>query len=169
LFHIGDIFQAGFTDDLIDLWDIELSQEKFVRIERNNFLIFNDFRTMNLRYVPEQYLFVTFLAKHKIHVSLDYCCEMSWEKALLSESLIAKNFKILTIDELGIHLPVRLIVEKLPLTVYQSSTLDNFSTNPAQKKLKRMIYKHRWRLIRKFLRSPSLWVDFFKKVIPKSN
>ncbi|MFN4003715.1 MAG: WavE lipopolysaccharide synthesis family protein [Hylemonella sp.] len=163
LFHIGDIFQVGKTDDLLSLWDIPLASElEIMHWRTGHFDIFNDMRSWKFRYTPEQYIFIAFLAKHQIDASLQYCCEMDWQKASLSESLIAKNFRICTVEELGINIPSRLLIYMRSQDCYNQATLDNHSKKKTEMEFKGMIRRRKWRLIRKFIKSPNLWIEFLK-------
>lgn len=165
LFHIGDIFQVGRTEDLIDLWDIPLAPEPETSLwqERHGaYSLFNDWPQYNPRYVPEQYIFIAFLHKHNIDVRLKYCRELDWRKACLSEELIAKNFQVFTFDELGISIPPRLLLLMDPESVYQQATLDDYSTERAERLYKGMIRRRKWRMIRRFIKSPRRWLDPIK-------
>lgn len=160
LFHIGDIFQLGRTEDLLDLWTIPLIQEQEASGRHgSHFNIFNEFKHWPFRYVPEQHIFIAYLAKHKIDASLQYCCQMDWRKASISEALIAKNFKLYTSEELGINIPSRLLIHMRSQDVYEQQTLDNYSPEAVENNFKRMIRRRKRRLIRRFLLSPKDWLD----------
>ncbi len=169
LFHIGDIFQVGRTSDLQELWDIPLMPEGEMRNwTGGGFHLFNDLRHWKVRYAAEQYIFIAFLAKNQIDASLQYCCEVELDKACLSEDLIASNFQIYTVDELGINIPSRLLVNMRSQDVYEKSTLENYSRDKSRRELKSAIRRRKWSLFRKFIKSPRLWLDYLKSHFRKS-
>lgn len=170
LFHIGDIFQIGNTSDLKDLWDIPLMPDREIENwTAGRFHLFNDLPFSNSRYAPEQYIFIAFLAKRQIDASLQYCCEMELSKACLSEGLIAKNFQIYTVDELGINIPSRLLIYMRSQDVYDKATLENYSPQKTEKQFRGMIRRRKWRLIRQFIKSPRLWMEFLKSQLQRSS
>lgn len=169
LFHIGDIFQAGNTSDLKDLWDIPPMPDREMQDwTTGRFQIFNDLRFWKFRYAPEQYIFIAFLAKRQIDASLQYCCEMDLSKACLSEALIAQNFQIYTVDELGINIPSRLLIYMRSQDVYDKATLENYSPGKTERQFRGMIRRRKWRLIRHFIKSPRLWIEFLNSQLQRS-
>jgi hypothetical protein len=161
LFHIGDIFQIGKTKDLQDLWSIPLAPEpETSRWNLGKFSIFNECPELMMRYVPEQYIFVAFLAKHNIDASLIYPCELDLEKSVLSELLISENFSIFTYEELGLRIPERLLTDMHPRDIYDKNTLKKANPISARKELKRKIFNKKLLLIRRFVNSPKMWKDF---------
>lgn len=167
LFHIGDIFHFGKTCDLLNLWDIPLTPEPETSSWNvNRFNIFNEFHSYKPRYTPEQYIFIAFLNKYKINISLDYCCEINFQKLRCSETSIANNFDIFSLEELGINIPSRLVIEMRSTDIYTRTLLNSISQNTVNwKHAKGMIRRRKWRLIRSFMKNPILWVSFFKNRI----
>ncbi len=70
LYHISDLFQVGYADDLKDLWDIPLQPEpQTTRAYPYNILFLNNpFRTNKYsnRFAPEQYIWYAFTKKKRV-------------------------------------------------------------------------------------------------------
>jgi hypothetical protein len=113
LFHLGDLAMFGRTDDLRDLWDIELAREDDVvgwvpraGVPRRS--RFTHYSTMQSRYVEEQHVWTSFLRKRGAAFSLRFPWEFTRELAEASELSLINNFVVVGAEEFGIHLPARL-------------------------------------------------------------
>lgn len=95
LFYFIDWFQFGLREDLINLWDIPTTRQKY----GNNF----DSRVANYftEPLPEQYIWSEFLLKH---ISFDFKekCQYSNELYDISEGSIINNVKQMDLKKFGI-------------------------------------------------------------------
>jgi hypothetical protein len=96
-FHPGDWFFFGETQDVRDIWDIPLSPEP----DFTNWFVgrprpLNDqWPTHMSRYMPEQYIWLSFLRKHR-EVHCDYQWDLSAETILNTEKSFAGNLILIS-------------------------------------------------------------------------
>ena len=170
LFHIGDIFQIGRTADLQRLWNIPLAPEPDTsEWLKGKWRLYNSFPQNNVRYAPEQYIWIAFLKKHLSDISLDYSSEITIEKYILSEESIAGNFKLLTQQELGIHIPGRMIEQGDLSSVYTSLDLEKIvAQGPDLQLIKEFVQKRKRKMLIKFLTRPEKWKTLISKVFERA-
>ncbi|PHK31771.1 hypothetical protein VF12_27665, partial [Nostoc linckia z15] len=106
-FHVSDCFQVGNLSDLQDLWNIPLAPEpdttRYFQ-DRSRPFIFTYSTDYLLRYVPEQYIWITFLKKKYGQISLDYHSDINLRNFFTSELSIVNNFIILDALDLGVYI-----------------------------------------------------------------
>jgi len=119
LFHPSDIFQFGAREDLLKLWDLPLAPEpETARWLEARPRPVPDYRPNELhRYTPEQYIWISCLARHGIDVQMDHPYQLSAGDLARSELSLANNFLFAEPRRLGIRLPGRLRVID-PFSVY---------------------------------------------------
>ena len=109
LYHISDLFQVGYTQDLLDLWDIPLQPEPETTraFPYNTLFINNPFRTnkYNMRFAAEQYIWYAFAKKKNLNLSLRYFCQTPVSIISASVLSIIDNFIIASPEQLGILIP----------------------------------------------------------------
>ena len=93
-FHPSDFAFFGKTADLLDLFDIPLMTEAEARWDKDNFY--------HNRYVPEQYLFVNFLKKHK-EIGFRQYNDSSAKNIEESERYLAANLILLNFKQFNLH------------------------------------------------------------------
>lgn len=91
LFHPSDISFFGYTNDLINYFDIPLMGELDAYFDSNN----NFFN----RYVPEQYIFVNFLRKNKMNIYFHYYNDISTLNILETKKYFLSNFIFLNFEQ----------------------------------------------------------------------
>lgn len=156
LFHPGDIFQFGRTEDLLDLWQIPLSNFAPSRTGFKSWLLNNPIFKAR-RYVPEQYIWVSFLRKASLSADIGFPLDFELEQFSMSEQSIAQNFIIKTYDELGLHIPSRLLGSDVR-SVYTASDLDRILKFGPRNSMARKEFLRRYRreILRRILR-PRHW------------
>jgi len=109
LYHPSDIFHFGTHGDMLRCWDIPLAPAEETVAWRNNCenRPWYDKRWPTVRYVPEQYLWITALRKAGHPDALDYCQQMSRQMLERSELSIVNNFAIIPERSLGVVVPSR--------------------------------------------------------------
>ena len=102
-YHVCDWFFFGLKSDLLDLFDIPLFPEPlYTRWYEHRPKPVNDFDPTNYcRYMPEDYLWSTFLKKHK-NIAHEYYSHISSAIIGESERFLANNVVILPDAYLGI-------------------------------------------------------------------
>ncbi len=103
-FHPSDLFFFGLTKDLINLWDIPLSD-----LEEND-LYFKNREDIGgkadySRYTPEQYIWVSFLKKNLISLHFEHYRDTSNDNIVISEKTLAQNLIIAEPEAIGIASP----------------------------------------------------------------
>jgi len=107
LFHVGDIFHFGLTQDLINLWDIPHVPRAYIS-EWGSYCkkpIVNFTGGSFFRYIEEQYIWLSCLKKNGYDVDIDYPWHMTEKLLQISECSILGNFVICEIDEIGLCVP----------------------------------------------------------------
>ena len=122
LFHIGDIFQSGLRDDLLDLWDIPLSPgdqghslADALRRASPPALVFS---VRNFSHYEEQYIWLSLLAKKGVPATLVYPFDATADLVRRSELSIANNFVIAGPEQLGLVLMSRVMRLGDPYSTY---------------------------------------------------
>lgn len=109
LFHMSDLFQVGYTADLLDLWDIPLQPEPETTraFPYNTGFINNPFRdnTWNTRFTPEQYIWYAYAKKKGLNLDIKYFYQTPINIISLSLLSIIDNFIIASPEQLGILIP----------------------------------------------------------------
>jgi hypothetical protein len=109
LYHISDLFQVGFADDLRDLWDIPLQPEPETTraFPYNTLFINNPFRTYkySMKFAAEQYIWYAFAKKKGLNLGIKYYCQTPIGITYLSLVSIIDNFIVASPEQLGIVIP----------------------------------------------------------------
>jgi hypothetical protein len=109
LYHISDLFQVGYTDDLLDLWDIPLQPEPETTRAYPSppFFLNNPFRDFKYsnRFAAEQYIWYAFTKKKGLNLDIRYICHIP--PGIITPSILSiiDNFIIGTPSQLGIVVP----------------------------------------------------------------
>jgi NAD-dependent dihydropyrimidine dehydrogenase PreA subunit len=110
LFHPSDWIHFGTREDVLNYWDIPLSEEPehslYLRRhpERHESPINNDFRTYWTRWCAEQYIYVSFLRKNGVIVPADNRTCWNDELCDLYRRTLVNNFVVL---DYGMQLTVK--------------------------------------------------------------
>jgi hypothetical protein len=104
-FHISDWVHFGLTEDLLNIWDIPLQNEPgssryFLNKKRP---IFDPVPSWLFQYIPEQYIWTTFLRKNGIYFDFKYFTDISPKNLMLSELSFANNIIIVDYEKFGIE------------------------------------------------------------------
>ena len=104
LYHPGDFFNFGLTSDLLAIWDIKLQPKSYSRwflfVEKDP-LSFDD--GSDIRYYPEQYIWLKFLEKHGKQVSFDHASDFSERELERSERSLVNNLVFQTPEQCGVR------------------------------------------------------------------
>lgn len=103
-FHPSDWFFFGLREDLLAIWDIPLAQEPEMSqwFETHPRPVPDLFPHLLLRYLPEQYIWITFLSKF-IKIGLAFPWERSLRAIDISEQSFANNLVFLEPQRIGIR------------------------------------------------------------------
>lgn len=103
-FHISDWVQFGLTEDLLNLWDIELQKEPDMsRYFLNKPKPENDKnKTWLFKYIPEQYITISCLLKNKIDLDCSFYSDLSDKNKDLTYLFFANNLVIMNYKNYGI-------------------------------------------------------------------
>jgi len=153
LFHPGDLFHFGLTEDLLRLWDIPHAKREYIsnwqESQRRPLISFtgNSF----FRYLEEQYIWITCLRKHGYSIDINFPWEMNHELVELSERSILQNFQILDNDAIGLWIPwstlffgVNKIYSKDEID-YLSEIYSKNATESIRKRIRRILWNQRIR------------------------
>lgn len=104
LFHVSDWVFFGLAEDVQNIWDIPLQPEpKFSRyFEKRKRPKTDPIPSWLFKYIPEQYIWVTFLRKNGEKIKFDYFSDVSEKATNLSELSFANNVIILNYEDYGI-------------------------------------------------------------------
>lgn len=103
-FHMSDWVQFGLTDDLLNLWDIEIQKEPdmsryFLDKQKPQ----NDKnKTWLFKYIPEQYIAISCLKKNNIEFNCSWYSDLTAENLNLTKLFFANNFLILDYEKYGV-------------------------------------------------------------------
>lgn len=113
LYHISDLFMAGYTADLLNLWDIPLQPEpETTRAFDYKKQFANDPYRKNqykMRYASEQYIWYAFAKKMGLDLSLRYYCEIPTDRIKKAIASTIDNFVVASPQQLGLVFPDRLL------------------------------------------------------------
>ena len=112
LYHMSDLFQVGYADDLRELWNIPLQPEPETTraFPYQTGFLNNPFKssTWNMRFTPEQYIWYAFAKKKGLDLSMKYYYQVPVRVTFLSLLSIIDNFIIASPQQLGIYMPERI-------------------------------------------------------------
>lgn len=105
-FHISDWVQFGYKEDLLELWNIPLANEKEIAnyfgkhslVSEHTWHIFRDFRH---QYCAEQYIWIEFLKKH-MPVNFKHMFDSTNENIKQTEETFLNNILPLSEKQFGI-------------------------------------------------------------------
>lgn len=104
LYHPGDFFYFGLTEDLLAIWDIPLQPKSFSRWflgTEKDLLTFDD--KSDIRYYPEQYIWMQFLEKFGCTLNKEHASDFSVSELEKSEKSIANNLVLVSDRRLGLR------------------------------------------------------------------
>jgi len=101
-FAICDWFWAGRTEDLLDIWDINLMPEEWFRYFGEQEIMSKHNSRYLSKYFPESYITSSFIRK-KRELEFEDSFDISQNNIELSEEIIANNFIIKSNWQLGIQ------------------------------------------------------------------
>ena len=90
-FHLGDLVFFGLTEDLYNLFDIDLvSEDEANYFDNDNY---NPAQWLS-RFVPEQHIFLKFMRKNQININCDHYYDLGdrQENIILTHQLFVNNF-----------------------------------------------------------------------------
>ncbi len=152
---MGDLFMAGLTQDLQNLWNLPLVVDFDVKRSLKE-KIFNKYP---VRVTTEQYLWLKFLEKQNSDAYLDYVEDVDIKRYIESELSLARNFEIKTYQQLGLVIPPRLLQNGGVESVYIQSDFDRvLSLGSDISTAKKIFGKQDRKAILRFLRSPKSWL-----------
>lgn len=101
-FHFSDWVQFGTTEDLLNLWDIPPQPEEFNHhFSKTNRPEIDPTPSRTLRYIPEQYIWKTFLEKNGAELFFDHfsdCRDIAASEKSFAENLIIVDYEDFGID-----------------------------------------------------------------------
>lgn len=148
-FHISDWAYFGYKEDLLDLYDIPLTEEpEFSQWFLTRCKPFFDIEPHRLwKMPPEQYVTSSFLKKH-IPLSLEHTADTSNDNMAWSEQLLVNNFLVLDQTQFSLislkYVNFQLLFEPLlsRTAILYSTWLDNYCDHMSfSKKGLRIKYK----------------------------
>lgn len=103
-FHVSDWFFFGLRQDILNIFEIELQADEE---NMNWFSPFNRPKldpvpTWNFRYIPEQYIWTSFLRKNGEKFKFDFFSDVTGFNIMLTELSFANNLIILDYENSGI-------------------------------------------------------------------
>ncbi|MDB4916573.1 MAG: WavE lipopolysaccharide synthesis [Gemmatimonadetes bacterium] len=102
-FHPSDWFQFGVREDLLDLWNIPLAPRDMIRwFDTHSRPEGDRERWASYRFTAEQWVWLSFLRKHG-DVTLAHKLDASAGSIALSETVLANNLVIASLDAIGIR------------------------------------------------------------------
>lgn len=104
LYHVSDWFFFGLAEDVKNIWDIPLQEEPFSTrffVNRNRPPI-DPIPSWLFRYIPEQYIWISFLKKNNQNFKFDYFSDISEDNFRMSELSFANNVVIVNYEQCGI-------------------------------------------------------------------
>ncbi|MEI0799674.1 WavE lipopolysaccharide synthesis family protein [Brachyspira intermedia] len=102
-YQVSDLISFGFTQDLINLYDIEL-----IKVDESYIYSYDKNRT---KYNPEQYIFIKCLEKNGKEAKSKYVDDITNESIVETERYFASNFILLNINEYNIKLPKKILFD----------------------------------------------------------
>jgi hypothetical protein len=107
IFHIGDFFYFGLTNDLRRLWDIDAAPLKLA-IWRRLYPAPGKFSRAEEKIAAEQFLLLSFARKVGVDSDPQFCADITLSSYLQSESFLQENFWFLPTKKIGLELPAHL-------------------------------------------------------------
>lgn len=155
LFHIGDLFMAGLTDDLKNLWSLPLVTDFDVKSSFRTRI----FNTLPVRVTAEQYLWLAFMNKNNSDAYLDFVEDIDLKRFVQSETSLALNFEVKTAEELGLSLPSKFFENGDINSVYSQSDFNKIISNGTNiAAVKKYCRRRNRNAILKFLANPRKWI-----------
>jgi hypothetical protein len=101
-YHPGDWFFLGLKEDLLDLFDIPLCPESCVHYLLKNYITPASWAPWEThRWYPEMYLWVTYLQKKGVPVTIQHCFDTRRENDRPSLQSLVNNFLLLDYEQLS--------------------------------------------------------------------
>ncbi len=103
-FHVSDWFFFGLREDLLNIFDIDLQVDS----ENDSFFTgtnrpkLDPIPTWKFRYIPEQYIWISFLKKNGLEFKFDYFTDISNYNIMVTELSFANNLIISDYEESGV-------------------------------------------------------------------
>lgn len=147
LYHISDLFQIGLTEDLMNLWDIDIQPEpETTRAFPYSKNIWNDpFRRnkYKMKYASEQYIWFAFTKKVKLDLSLKYFSHVPIRLINKATISIIDNFIILSPEQIGLYIPERLIHGEKKLYTFKEwfNLYNDICVNKSKLRLIKLVLK----------------------------
>lgn len=101
-FHFSDWIQFGTTEDLLNLWEIPLQPDEFNHyFSKTNRPELDPIPSKTFKYIPEQYIWKTFLEKNGASLAFDHFSDCRDIRS--SENSFAQNLIIIDYEDFGIN------------------------------------------------------------------
>lgn len=118
-FHPCDFFMFGLSEDVLDLWDIPLQPKIYSRWTVHLPVFMGGYTNLSdVRYFPEQYLWLSWLQKHGVSPNVRYYADVDDELIETSEQSFASNIVIADAKAVGISWLKQSIEIKEAVTFY---------------------------------------------------
>lgn len=103
-FHPSDWFFFGRTEDVVAIWDVPLADEPFMSrwFEHHPRPKHDPYPFLLCRYLPEQYLWTSFLRKY-LEIDFDYFCQTSRDVIVNSERSLVGNLVMGSPEQLNVQ------------------------------------------------------------------
>ena len=151
LFHMSDLFQVGYTEDLLDLWDIPLQPEPQTTraFPYNTSFINNPFKVnyWNMQFTPEQYIWHAFAKKRGLNLDIKYFYQIPIRIISLSLLSVIDNFIIASPEQLGILVPESITRKFNPGFLYTHEKWKKLYVEFCIKKSRVQLKKHAYLVI----------------------
>lgn len=127
LYNLSDIVQFGKKEDILNLWNRDLIDEKELKYSKIPQFFFNDFSYYGLKMCPEQALMIGWLNFHGHNIDLPYASYISRKGFYLFELSLSTNFNTLNWEQTDILYPERFLSNPVVLNryVYQAEEIND--------------------------------------------
>ena len=104
LFHVSDWCFFGLREDVLNIFDIPLAPEPMTSryFENKPRPKYDPIPSWLFQFIPEQYIWLSFLNKNFIYPKVSYFCSFSEDLLAQSEKIFANNLIILNYENFGI-------------------------------------------------------------------
>lgn len=147
LYHISDLFQVGLTEDLLNLWEINIQPEpETTRALPYSKKIWNDPFNHNkykMKYASEQYIWFAFAKKMNLDLSLKYFCQVPLRLISKSTISVIDNFIILSPEQIGLIIPEKLVHGEKKLYTFKewSNLYDEICVKKSKLRILKLIFR----------------------------
>ena len=156
LFHPSDTFYAGLTEDLVDLFNIPLMDDKQMTYFKNNETEIEKNSPILGQYTGEQYLFYSYI-KNKIQVNFENAFDFSRENKLIHDEVFSNLFFMFRNTKIGLN------CYKFPMSFFSSTLYYAYTEHEFNKLSDKQSLFDFERLLSNVIKNLKLLILFFSK------